>query len=110
MASIDHASASDLASLTAHERAIVGVVTQLRAGVDAAPITALVRDGGEASSAPAKRSATSWGFILPRQQYARCWQRFARVLSRSTRVDPDHRETGERPACRKPENGCQGVR
>ncbi len=48
MANVDHASASDLDPLTAHERAIVGVVSELRADVDAASITALVREGGEA--------------------------------------------------------------
>jgi hypothetical protein len=48
MASVDHASASDLEPLTAHERAIVGVAAELRANVDAASITALVRGGSEA--------------------------------------------------------------
>jgi hypothetical protein len=45
-----------------------------------------------------------------RQQYAGWRQRFARVLSLSARVDLDHREMGVRRACRKPENGCPGVR
>jgi hypothetical protein len=48
MASVDHASASDLEPLTAHERAIVGVVAELRANSHAASITALMRDGDEA--------------------------------------------------------------
>jgi hypothetical protein len=48
MTSVDHASASDLDPLTAHERAIVGVVAELRADVDASSVTALVREGGEA--------------------------------------------------------------
>ncbi len=48
MASVDQASVPNLEPLTAHERDIVGVVAELRANVDAASITALVRDGGEA--------------------------------------------------------------
>ena len=40
MASADCVSASELEALTAHERAIVGVVAQLRADIDAASITA----------------------------------------------------------------------
>jgi hypothetical protein len=47
MASVDEVSASDREPLTAHERAIVGIVADLRANVDAASITALVRDEGE---------------------------------------------------------------
>ncbi len=38
----------DLEQLTPHERAIVGVVAQLRDHAEAAPLAALVRDGGEA--------------------------------------------------------------
>jgi hypothetical protein len=48
MASVDHVSTSELEPLTAHEREIVGIAVQLRASVDAAPIPALVRDGGQA--------------------------------------------------------------
>jgi hypothetical protein len=48
MASVDRVSASDLEPLTAHERAIAGVVAELRDNVDAGSITALVRHGGEA--------------------------------------------------------------
>jgi hypothetical protein len=48
MATVDQVSASNLEPLSAYERAIVGVVAELRDNVDAASITALVRDGGEA--------------------------------------------------------------
>jgi hypothetical protein len=48
IASVDHVSVSDLEPLSAHERAIVGVVAELRANFHPASITASVRDGGEA--------------------------------------------------------------
>jgi hypothetical protein len=48
MVSVGSESGPDLRQLTAHERAIVGVVAQLRANDEAAPVAALVRDGGEA--------------------------------------------------------------
>jgi|GEM_PF-6697214 len=48
LASVDAASSFELGALSAHERQVVGVVTQLRANVDPASITAMVRDGGGA--------------------------------------------------------------
>jgi hypothetical protein len=48
MVSVDRESGSDLEQLTAHERLIVGVVAELRANDETAPLAALVRDGGEA--------------------------------------------------------------
>jgi hypothetical protein len=48
VASVDSEFGSGLEQLTAHERAIMGVVAQLRASDAAASVAALVRDGGEA--------------------------------------------------------------
>jgi hypothetical protein len=48
MVSVDSESGADLEQLTAHERAIMAVVAQLRANDDAAPVAALVRAGGQA--------------------------------------------------------------
>jgi hypothetical protein len=47
-ASVDHLTAFDLEALTADERVIVGIVAQLRADGDAAPLRAWAREGGEA--------------------------------------------------------------
>jgi hypothetical protein len=47
-ASVDQLTASDLEALTADECVIVGIVAQLRANGDAAPLRAWAREGGEA--------------------------------------------------------------